>query len=353
MKNRKALALLLAAGVAASMPAAAYAEEAAQNVEDASAEESEAGDSTDTGAESAASENQLGAPTDFVMDPSTGEYSFNATDERVSYYFVRFYALDENGNETGEYVTSSKRIKGGKTGEYTGTLDLSGAAWGAYHVNLTSFAAAGTGYESPAPVTLTMQYGVDEKLERPEMLVMSSGNQVELVVDWWTLCDYAYTQFMPNMEFKIYSDAECTQEVMSETVDLAPLLDTVRKNPPGLIYIWGWSTTEGPHFYTVSSENNEKSFAFKNDIYTYTLDPGTYYVTAQALSKNEYTLDSDVSTVVEFTLTDGECTEEYTAATTELWTDPQLMDMPGANPGQQPDRIDTAAAQGVSGIQID
>ncbi len=91
------------------------------------------------------------------------------------------------------------------------------------------------------------------------------------------------------------------------------------------------------------------TFAFKNDIYTYTLDPGTYYVTAQALSKDEYTLDSQVSTPVEITLTDGEVTEEFEYATTELWTDPQLMDMPGANPGQQPDRIDTSAAQGISG----
>ena len=115
---------------------------------------------------------------------------------------------------------------------------------------------------------------------------------------------------------------------------------------------------EGPHFYTVVNEEaeegsffgaSEMTFAFKNDIYTYTLDPGTYYVTAQALSKDEYTLDSQVSTPVEITLTDGEVTEEFEYATTELWTDPQLMDMPGANPGQQPDRIDTSAAQGISG----
>ena len=182
---------------------------------------------------------------------------------------------------------------------------------------------------------------------------MTSGNQLELVVDWWTLCDYAFTQYMPEMKFTFYADAECTQEVQSETVDLQPLMDTLRKNPPGMIYIWGWSTSEGPHFYTITSDSNESTFAFKNDIYTYNLEPGTYYVTAQALSKDDYTKDSQVSTALEITLTDGECTEEYTAVTTELWTDPTLMDMPGANPGQQEDRVDTAAAQGISGLLLE
>ncbi|EET58531.1 hypothetical protein BRYFOR_09539 [Marvinbryantia formatexigens DSM 14469] len=361
MKRKKLWALVLCAGLSAAVPSAAYAGEVVTEAEteaveteaaEAEAPETEAADTVETEA-AEASEDQLGAPTDFQIDPNTGEYSFNATDERVGYYFVRFYALDENGNETGEYITSSKRINGGKTGEYSGTLDLSGAAWGTYHVNLTSFAPAGTDYASPAPVTVSIQYGVDQTLERPELLAMTSGNQLELVVDWWTLCDYAFTQYMPEMKFTFYADAECTQEVQSETVDLQPLMDTLRKNPPGMIYIWGWSTSEGPHFYTITSDSNESTFAFKNDIYTYNLEPGTYYVTAQALSKDDYTKDSQVSTALEITLTDGECTEEYTAVTTELWTDPTLMDMPGANPGQQEDRVDTAAAQGISGLLLE
>lgn len=302
--------------------------------------------------ETSVQENCLSAPSDFTIDPNTGEWSFNAMDDRVGYYFIRYYLL-EDGAETGQYVASSKRINGGKTGEYSGKIDLSDVAWGAYHINLTSFAPAGTDYESPEPVTITAQYGVDLNLERPEMLVMSSGNQAELVVDWWTLCDYNFLQYMPEMKFTFYSDAECTQEVMSDVVDLNELVKTRSMNPPGLEYIWGWSTSEGPHFYTVSSDSNESTFAFKNDIYTYTMDPGTYYVTAQALSKDEYTNDSQVSTPVEITLTDGEVTEEYVAATTELWTDPQLMDMPGANPGQQEDRIDTTASQGISALIIE
>ena len=350
--KKKVVAMMLCAGMALSLPASVYAEETevVEATEEAAEETEEAEE---------ASDNMLGAPTDFTMDPNTGEYSFTATDERVGYYFVRFYSLDENGNEKGEYITSSKRIRGGSTGEVTGTLDLSGAAWGTYHVNLTTFAPAGTDFVNPPAETLTIQYGVDETLERPEMLAMTSGDQVELVVDWWTLCDYAFTQYMPNMKFTFYSDADCTEEVMSDTVDLEPLMDTLRKNPPGIIYIWGWSTAVGPHFYTITSDQEggfgggSSTFAFKNDIYTYTLDAGTYYVTAQALSKDEYTKDSEVSTPIEITIAGGEVTEDYEVATTELWTDPQLMDMPGSNPGQQPDRIDTAAEQGVSGQVIE
>ena len=235
----------MCSGLAAGMSFAGYAEDATEATTETAVEAE-----TEAVSEAVPEDNQLMAPTDFVMDPNTGEYSFTATDERVGYYFVRFYALDENGNEDGEYITSSSRINGGVTGEITGTLDLSGAAWGTYHVNLTSFAPAGTDYESPDPVTLTMQYGVGQTLERPEMLIMTSGNQAELVIDWWTLCDYAFTQYMPNMEFTFYSDAECTQEVMSEVVDLAPLMDTLRKNPPGMIYIWGWSTQKA-HIFTL------------------------------------------------------------------------------------------------------
>lgn len=330
MKKKQFLAVCLCAAMAFSAPMAALAEET----------QTEAADG-----------NQLSAPADFTFDPMTGEYSFTAADENMGYYFIRLYKL-EDGVETGQYVASSKRINGGFTGETNGTIDVSSMSWGAYHVNLISFAPSGTDYRSPDPVTLNVQYGVEQTLERPELLAMTSGNQVELVVDWWTLCDYNFLQYMPDMQFTFYSDAECTQEVLSDTVDLGVLTDTLTQNPPGIIYIWGWSQAEGLHWYTVSGDSNSSTFAFQYDLYPYTLDAGTYYVTAQALSKDEYTIDSQVSTVLEITLTDEEPTEEYTAVTTELWTDPQLMDMPGANPGQQ-ERVDTSMEQGISAIVLD
>ncbi len=350
MKRTKLLALCLCGALALTAVAPVFAEEnETETVEAAEAEVENEG-------------NQLSAPTDFTFDPVTGEYSFVMTDENVGYYFIRmYYVLD--GVENGEYVASSKRINGGSTGEVTGTLDLGEIAWGTYHVNLVCFAPAGTDYVSPDPETITVQYGVDQVLERPEMLVMSSGDTVEFVIDWWTLCNYNFQQYMPEMKFTVYADADCTEEVMSDTVDLYDLVATRSMNPPGLEYIWGWSQAEGPHFYTVGEDAEDGgdafmgggsvTFAFKYDIYTYTLEPGTYYVTCQALSKDEYTLDSQVSTAVEFTLTDEECSEEYTAATTELWTDPQVLDMPGANPGVEVDRVDSSANEPLSAVIVE
>ena len=300
----------------------------------------------------------LQAPSDFKFDPSTGEYSFTANDENMGYYFIRFYEV-ENGEITGEYISSSKRIRGGKTGEISGTIDLSDVAWGEFAVSLCSFAPAGTDYVTPDPINIMCQFGVDLPLERPEMLAMYSGNTVQLVVDWWTLCDYRYNEYLPLMKFSFYSDAECTNEVLSDTVDLKDLAATMSKNPPGIIIIWGYhaeaaKTADDLFLYTADEgEDALNSLYFIYDNYQYTLPAGTYYVTCQALSRDSYVKDSQVSTVLEITLTDDEPTAEYTKAKTELWCNPQQMDMPGANPGQKADRVDCCLDQPVSGVLAD
>ena len=311
----------------------------------------------------------LKAPTDFKFDPMTGEYSFTANDENMGYYFIRFYEM-EDGKISGEYISSSKRIRGGKTGEISGALDMSSVAWGEFAVSLCSFAPAGTDYETPDPINIMCQFGVGLPLERPEMLALYSGSKVQLVVDWWTLCDYRYNEYLPLMKFSFYSDADCTNEVMSETVDLKDLAATMSKNPPGLVVIWGYHSEAAKDandlfLYKTTEEfvgdPNGGFFAphalepmyFIYDKYEYTLSAGTYYVTCQALSRDAYVKDSQVSTVLEITLTDDEPTSEYTEAKTELWTDPQQLDMPGANAGQQPDRVDCCLNQPASGMLIE
>lgn len=311
----------------------------------------------------------LKAPTDFKFDPMTGEYSFTANDENMGYYFIRFYEM-EDGKISGEYISSSKRIRGGKTGEISGALDMSSVAWGEFAVSLCSFAPAGTDYETPDPINIMCQFGVGLPLERPEMLALYSGNKVQLVVDWWTLCDYRYNEYLPLMKFSFYSDADCTNEVMSETVDLKDLAATMSKNPPGLVVIWGYHSEAAKDandlfLYKTTEEfvgdPNGGFFAphalepmyFIYNKYEYTLPAGTYYVTCQALSRDAYVKDSQVSTVLEITLTDDEPTSEYTEAKTELWTDPQQLDMPGANAGQQPDRVDCCLNQPASGMLIE
>ena len=309
----------------------------------------------------AMADNTLTAPTDFKFDPMTGEYSFNAVDANVSYYFIRFFEV-KNGEISGEYISSSKRIRGGKTGEITGVIDLSDVAWGSYAVSLNSFAAAGSDYVSPDPVNIYANYGVGLPLERPEMLAMMSGNEVQFVIDWWTLDDYMYYEYLPYAKLTFYADEACTNEVYTDTVDLALLKNTLRKNPPGIEEIWGYTMTGGLHLYEaqgtpveggpVGSLSSNIYFCF--DLYSYTTESmgipaGTYYVTLQALSRDSWVLDSQVTPAIAVTLTDDAPVAEYTMAATELWHEPGQMDMPGVNPGLQADRVDFAKNQPTSG----
>ena len=315
--------------------------------------------------ETASDGNVLVQPSDFKFDAESGEFSFTANDENVGYYYVRVYAL-RDGEEVGDMIASSDRISGGSTGEMSGTVDLSSLAYGDYHVNLVTYAAAGTDFETPEDITLTIQSGVGGKLERPEMLVMASGNQVELILDWWTLCDYNTLQYMPEVKFTFYSDAECTEVVREETVDTYELLAGMKKNPPGTGYIWGeardasvvrWHTSNGSiiSMFGGSTEGIEPvSFGFVNDIYAYELDPGVYYVTAQAVSSYDYVEDSEPSTAVEFTVTDAEPSSEVTEGMTELYVDP---DYDGSSitaaPDGQANRVDLASAQTTTRELVD
>ncbi|MBR6965615.1 MAG: hypothetical protein IKH81_00830 [Clostridia bacterium] len=315
------------------------------------------------GAETAA------APTDFTFNTTTGEFSFQAVDKNIGYYFVRIYSTS-SGVEAGEYTVSSKRLNGGKTGEIKGTVKLDSIGWGPYAVKLVANAAAGTGIESPVPVILNAFYGVGGVLERPEAMAFYGKNRVQIILDWWTLCDYLGLNYMPLVKITFWADEECTQEIYAETVDTYDLLATLTMNPPSVEYIWGYSQIDGSGWmYTTNRRDDEEeeedagsgsggssggtTMAFTNDIYTFTtsdaLPAGTYFVTVQALSKDEQIQDSKVSSPMEIVLTDEEAapdySDEYSVAQTELWKDPQQLDMPGANPFEVPERVDLYSNQ--------
>lgn len=304
-------------------------------------------------ATSEAAGNTLGAPTDFEFDPVSGEFSFTATDENVAYYFVRIFQVVD-GVDSVEYKATSERIAGGVTGQVTGTVDLPAMGWGTFRVMLNSYAASGSGDVGPDPVSILAEYGVGLTLERPELLAMVSGNQVEFVVDWFTLSDYYDYEYLPELKLTFYSDAELTQEVKSETVDLGVLEETIYNHPMG--YNWGSSYTEDElHYYHSDGELTgfgpyvgDTDYCFTYDNFPFTLDAGTYYVTAQAISKLDYTNDSEVSTVMEITLTDEEPTEEFTTVKTELWVDPALSDIPSTKSGQKEDRVDFCGDQPIA-----
>ncbi len=307
-------------------------------------------------ASSTAGTDGLVAPTDFIADPETGEFSFTANDDRMGYYNVRVYKV-ENGVESNSYAASSSRINGDKTGTITGSFDTSEIGWGTYHIKLVSFAAAGTDMTAPDAVVLTAHYGVNLTFEQPEMLVFSSGNTMAAVIDWWSLCDYYFLETMPDIKFSVYNDAACTNEVFSDTVSLDKMYEENHgMNPPSVIHYWGWSKTDGMFCIELSDGTN---IYFNGDYYPYTLadmglEAGTYYVTIQALSTLDYANDSKVSSAVEITLTDAEPSgENFAAGRTENWTDPTMMDMPGANPGVQDNRVDGCTSNAISAEIVD
>lgn len=184
------------------------------------------------------------APEDFTFDTVTGEFSFNAVDKNIGYYFVRIYSAS-SGVEANEYTVSSKRLNGGKTGEIKGSVKMDNIGWGPYHVKLVANAAAGTGIDSPAPVVLNAFYGVGGTLERPEAMAFFSKNRVQIILDWWTLCDYLGLNYMPNIKITFWKNAECTEEAFSDVIDTYDLLATLGMNPPGIEYIWGYSQIQG------------------------------------------------------------------------------------------------------------
>lgn len=311
--------------------------------------------STAAASSAAAGSDTLAAPTDFTVDPETGEFSFTANDSRMGYYNVRVYKV-ENGVESNSYDASSSRFNGDKTGTITGSFDTSNIGWGTYHIKLVSFAAAGTDLKAPEAVVLTAHYGVGLTFEQPEMLAFSSGNTMALVIDWWTLCDYYFLETMPDIKFSVYSDAECTTEVFSDTVSLDTMYEENHgMNPPSIIHYWGWSKTDG--MFCINIDGTD--IYFNGDYYPYTLadmglEAGTYYVTIQALSTLDYAEDSKVSSAVKVTLTDAEPSgDNFETERTENWTDPTMMDMPGANPGVQENRVDGCTSNPMSAEIVD
>jgi len=282
----------------------------------------------------------LSAPEDFVFDPMTGAYSFNAVDANAGYYFIRIYPV-VGGVEGDRYVASSKRVNS-KVGEKTGTIDISGMGWGQYAVKLITFAASGTGYDTPDAVTLTVFGGVGGVLERPELRVVADGNTAMLAVDWLTCADYYAYQYLPVVTFTIYDDETCSNAVATVDADLGLLPDTMDNHPAGG-YIWNFQMGG---VYACDLENVE---LLPNA--TLTLPAVSYYATVQAISNEpENIASSQPSEAVPFVLTDEEPNGEYTFAVTSLWQNPNIMGVPCAIPGSAQGRVDAASAQETSAI---
>lgn len=294
-------------------------------------------------------ENVLEAPTDFTFDTETGEFSFNAQDENAGYYFVRVFQVTD-GVEASTYTATSGRINGGSTGAKSGSVDVAALGWGEYNVKLVTYTAAGTDYTAPAPVVLQARYGIGGVLERPEMQVISDGNTVEVVIDLYTLNDYYLYQVLPELNIKIYSDEALTNAVVDETYDLHPLSDTLDNHPAGGI-IWGYSNSALHKLY-----RGDVWMGYANNIWSFELDAGTYYVTIQAISPSpDVFANSQVSETIEFTLTDSDpvgcetnenIPDSIVIRETSLWNDPSCMGMIVAMTNYDTSgRVDAASSQ--------
>ncbi len=320
--------------------------------------------STSTGADSGASTSAqqsadtLAAPTDLSIDFKTGKFTFTSNDEGIGYYFLRVYPTTSvDGSD--EYLTTSKRVNGG-TGELSGTVDVSSLGWGQYKFNLVSFASSGSDKSAPEVQSFVYQLGVGGTMEKPEMMVLADGKQAEFYIDCFTLSDWYEQQRMPEVEFNVYSDADCTKKVKTETVDLSDLAPVAASGP------WAsgtnWATdADALHKYLQpaagdgsaggSMASSTEPVGLTSQLVLDDLGAGTYYVTATAKGTSDGKIsDSQVSDALEFTLTDAAATGEYTATKSALWADPGLgMAGASAEAGAQADRVDMAASQTTTG----
>lgn len=312
----------------------------------------------DSGSSTTASQSAdtLAAPTDLDVDFKTGKFTFTSNDEGVGYYFLRVYpTISDDG--TDEYLATSKRINGGE-GQLSGTIDTSALGWGQYRFNLVSFASSGSEKSAPEVQSAVYQLGVGGVMEKPEMMVLTDGKQAEFYIDCFTLSDWYEQQRMPEVEFNVYSDAECKTLVKTETVDLSDLAPVAASGP------WAsgtnWATdADALHKYLQPTEDDSSSpmsssveaAGLTSQLVLDDLGAGTYYVTVTAKGTSDGKISgSKASDVVEFTVTADATTGEFTAAKTSLWADPELgMAGASASAGAQEGRVDSAASQTTTG----
>lgn len=289
--------------------------------------------------------NVLTAPTDFDYDYETGEFTFTATDSNAGYYFVRAFAVT-NGVEATTYTTSSSRIAGGKTGELSGSIDTSALGWGEYNIKLMTYKAAGTDYTAPDAVVKALELGVNGVLEKPELMVITDGNTVDVIVDWYTLRDYYQYQCLPMLEIKFCSDEAMTTVVKTDTVNLHDCLSTWDGRHPAGGIMWGHDASNGVYHGVLTADGAPA--AFKTGSYSYELGAGNYYVTVQAKSPASFISDSKVSDKIAFSLTDEEMNNDYKTFTSDRWIAPSVLGKPLVL-----DRVDTSKEHEGASARVD
>lgn len=169
--------------------------------------------STGSNADTSDAENTAG----FTFDSSTGAFAFTG-DDTAEYYTVWVYAVNDAGEEEGEYVAASSRLSG--RGEITGEVDVSALAFGTYHANLNTFAASGS---NPHPISVEFTLG--GKLSVPEFKYVQDGTNVTITLFSDTLTTYNERELFADIDINIY-DAN-GEVVQTETITDADLVESL------------------------------------------------------------------------------------------------------------------------------
>lgn len=213
----------------------------------------------------------------FNFDGATGDFTFTA-DEGVDYYTVWIFALDAEGNESGNYVAASSRLTG--TGEISGNVDVSQLAFGDYHAKLNAFS------ESTTNEPLTVTFTVSGKLSTPQFKYTQNGTELTITLDSTTLTTYNEKEMFGDIAINIYN--ENGESISTETITEADLQ----------------AQAMGP----MVSYTCEK---------TITLEAGTYQISLTAQGDGQGAEASDESEKLNVTVIDGTTTEGQTSAYTE------------------------------------
>lgn len=213
-----------------------------------------------------------------TLDPTTGEFSFEA-ESGVDYYCVWVYGVDEDGNVEEDYLAASKRLTG--EGVLSGSVDLSDLPFGPYVAKAIPFTENST---SSTAATPTASFSVTGQLSTPEFMISADGNNVTVTLYSDTMTTYYTSEAFNQLTIHVYNaDGE---EVTSEII-----------TPDDVVFTAGW----GPYADSYDA------------IKTLELDSGTYQISVIADGDGVYSQSSDESELLEVTVPASNGTEAMTS----------------------------------------
>lgn len=206
-------------------------------------------------------DNSLPTPTDFVMDETTGEFSFTGV-EGADHYYVWLHSYDTETGEEGPEPAASKRLGGG-TGTISGALDMDDLIYSAFIVKLIAYAPAGDASISDSEPAI-YEFSHSGNLSVPDFGYEQNGTSVTFHVSQDSLKNYAISERVTSYKFYLYDEAG---KLVQETAPIENIDWFTSTAGPMLIYNFSVSSID------------------------VTVPEGTYTVKCQAIG-DDYSTDS-------------------------------------------------------------